>query len=451
MTHSVLPFGTQIAHEVRDPSANSTNEVQDLKTLGDLLHIFGKNPPRDFAAMRTACTWLAVYLDKATDQITIDAVDETRDGFRQFLESRTFAENTIRKYVDSVRGLLKNAKELGWRPDKPVPEEWRAVLGLAEEKKCDGLAKGLARIGKVPREVTIDDVDRWVQEATQHGFSYQGACNQKYRFWRLLRECGCTEQVPKCILRGKGYGISLAQFPQGLRREVLELLRWKQAEFAAKRPKGGRLRPVTAKRLQSIICSLFGFAINIRGESEIASLSQLVQEQVISGYSEWCINERKHDGYAFQCSLRLLSAAMRQHPSYASIDFSWFKPLVDSIPVVSEAEVKKRKASKYLEYSVVELIPARIHSERTRASKRGIRSFAGLAMAELLIKWLITLVWRQRNIRECRIGGPTPNLFKSKIDPFSDIDKPEWVKLEEQRNPTAEFSQIPFNSDETKL
>lgn len=71
-------------------------------------------------------------------------------------------------------------------------------------------------------------------------------------------------------------------------------------------------------------------------------------------------------------------------------------------------------------------------------------------MDELLMKWLITLPWRQRNIRECRIGGATPNLFKSTIAPFSDINKPGWVIEEELRNPKAEFWQFQFSDEETK-
>jgi hypothetical protein len=103
-----------------------------------------------------------------------------------------------------------------------------------------------------------------------------------------------------------------------------------------------------------------------------------------------------------------------------------------------------------LEYKILELIPAKIRAERVAAEKKGLKQVSQVVLKELLIKWLITLPWRQRNIRECRIGGPVPNLFKGKIPPFSEIDKPEWVQQEEQRNPEAEFWQFHFSSDETK-
>jgi hypothetical protein len=115
-----------------------------------------------------------------------------------------------------------------------------------------------------------------------------------------------------------------------------------------------------------------------------------------------------------------------------------------------KSESKRRKAEKYLEYAVVESIPAQIRAERPAAVKRGIEHVALLGMEELIMRWLITLPWRQLNLRECRISGPTPNLFKDKISPFSEIDEPDWVKQMGLKNPEAQFWQFRFSVDETK-
>jgi hypothetical protein len=175
-----------------------------------------------------------------------------------------------------------------------------------------------------------------------------------------------------------------------------------------------------------------------------------MQKQIVTGFVEWSIIVRKVKGSGLLNSLRLVSAALHQHPSYSTIDFDWFKPLLDGIPIEPKSELKKRKASKCLEYGVVESIPGQIHAQRPEATKRGAYHVALLVMEELLMKWLVTLPWRQRNLRECRVSGPTPNLFKGKISPFSDIDKPDWVKQDERNNPGAEFWQFSFSPDETK-
>jgi integrase len=451
MNSLILSFGTQIALEVRDTSANSTTNAPVPQTVGDLLAVWGKEPPPQLPMLRTTCNLLAVYLDTQLEQIPIDAVKETRDRFRKFLEARKYAENSIRTYVNHVRIMLESATQFGWESTEEVPEAWRGVLAIAAERKCSGLAKYLAHLRKTPDEVLIEDVDQWVQLTSQQKFSYGRAKEKALWFWRVLRECGYSGQLPTSILREKGYGVPLAQFPLALNKEVVELLRWKQAEYAVDRPKGARIRPVTAKRLQHLISGLVGFVVNVRHESDISSLAQLVQKDIVGGFVEWCINERKVKGESLQRNLRMLSAAMSQHPPHRSVDISWLKPLIDSLPTTAASEARKRKSEKFLEYKVLELIPAKIRAEMSAAQKKGPVQIARVVHHGLLFKWLITLPWRQRNIREMRIGGPKPNLFKAKISPFSEIDKPEWIQQEERKNPSAEFWQFHFSCDETKM
>ena len=384
------------------------------------------------------------------EQILLDSVNDTRDGFPPFLRSRKYAASSVRSYLNFRRILLKSAQEFGWDPSQAWPEAWRGVLAIAAERKCADIVKDLARVRTRPPDVTIDDVDRWVEMKIAQDRSYSWAVSRKKRFWRLLRDCGCTEQTPKCILRESNYGVPLEQLPPDLKAEVLALLKWKQAPFALDRPKYAHHREVTAKNLRKVIGQLYGFAANVRGRSDITSLSRLVQKQVVGEYIEWRINGREAKGRSLQCDLGLLGGALRQHPSYASLDIAWLRLLLDSLPTEGESESKKRKAAKYLEYAVVETIPSKIRAERRAAEKKGIVHVARLVTQELLMQWIITLPWRQRNIRECRIAGPAPNLFRGKVPPFSDIDMPEWAKQEEMKNPGTEFWQFHFSPSETK-
>lgn len=450
MTTSDVPFGTQFASALRNSSANCKQAAREIRTLGDVLDILGENPPSSFPMLRTTSALLAAYLDKPIDQITVDCVSEARDRFRSYLEDRKYKENSIRSYVNYVRILLGTATEFGWKPSNKVPEAWRSVLAVATERKCEPLVRYLVSLRRAPQDVSIEDVDHWVQTRAQQGFSYNELLRRRSRLWRLLRDCGCTDQTPLCLLREKNYGVPLAQFPLGLKIEVLELLRWKRAEYSPNRPKDGRHREVSSRNLKTLIGALLGFAVNIRGESDITSLPRLVQCQIVGGYVEWAINERKVKGNSLRNSLRLLSAALQHHPAYTSMDLKWFKSLLDSLPAERESEFRRRQAEKYLDYAVVECIPAKIRAERAAAAKKGICHVARLAMEELLMKWLITLPWRQLNLRDCRIGGLTPNLFRAKIPSLSEIDKPEWVSQEERRNPAAEFWQFRFTEEETK-
>jgi hypothetical protein len=77
---------------------------------------------------------------------------------------------------------------------------------------------------------------------------------------------------------------------------------------------------------------------------------------------EWAINERGIKGRSLQSRLAMLVAALKHHPSHASQDWSWLKPLIDSIPLEDESERKQRKAEKYLDYAVLEAVPGKMRT-----------------------------------------------------------------------------------------
>jgi integrase len=65
--------------------------------------------------------------------------------------------------------------------------------------------------------------------------------------------------------------------------------------------------------------------------------------------------------------------------------------------------------------------------------------------------WMVILPWRQRNLRECRITGSSPNLFKAPIRPFSTATKPLWIVEQERTSPGSSYWQFHFSEEETKM
>jgi integrase len=195
---------------------------------------------------------------------------------------------------------------------------------------------------------------------------------------------------------------------------------------------------------------VYGYAVNVAGETGICSLPDLAQRHIVGGFIQWCITEREVKGQTLQRNLRLLDGVLRQFPRYKDRDFSWFKPLLDGIPVESDAVLQKRRAERVLEYAVLEKIPEMIRVDRPKAAKKGLHKLALLGRDELMIRWLCGLAWRQRNLRECRIGGPKPNLFKGPVPAITTIDLPPWAVEARKENPNAEFWQFHFSEDETK-
>ena len=448
MITEILQNGTEIAADVRYISENDFLASAAPTTLADLLAFWEENPPREAAMLRTTCARLADYHGAPVHDVTIDAVDRERKGFRPFLESRKFSENSIRTYVNHLRILINYATAAGWRPANASSPEWERVVALAVEQKCADLARHLLTVKNHPREVTSEDVDQWVITTAQR-IDYESASAKRTRLWRILRDCGYLTKLPKCLLREKNYGIPIRDFPANLKKEVSELLKWKQDFYVWDR-ECGRHREPTARRLAHVISTLYGFAVNIAGETGICSLSDLAQRHIVGRFIQWCITEREIKGQSVQRNLRLLDAVLRQHPRYAAINFDWFKKLLKGIPVESDAVLQKRRAERVLEYSVIERIPDMIRAQRAKAAKKGSKKLAVIVRDELMIRWLCVLPWRQRNIRECRISGPNPNLFKGPVPAITTIDMQPWALDEWKKNPSAEFWQFHFTEEETK-
>lgn len=398
----------------------------------------------------TTITRLTDYHGLSIEVLTLEAVDRARKGFRSFLESRKYEENSIRTYVNHVRLLLKYAVAAGWQPCETTSPAWDRVVQLAKDRDCSDLARFLATIKKHPRDVTIEDVNEWLRITTQRGWSHNRASKKRSTMWRILRDCDYTTKIPTYLLREKHYGIPIRNFPSDLKREVDELLEWKQMVYAWDRPNNARHRPPTAKRLAHVISTVYGYAVNIAGETGISSLPDMAKCHIIGRFIQWCMSERGVKGQTLQRNLRLLHAALQQHPRYKSLDLSWFKPLLDGIPVEQDSVLKRRRAERVVEYAVIEKIPAMMRADRSKAVKRGQRKLALLVRDELIIHWLTLLPWRQRNIRECRIDGERPNLYKGPVPLISTIDMPQWAVEQRKENPGAEFWQFHFIEEETK-
>jgi integrase len=281
------------------------------------------------------------------------------------------------------------------------------------------------------------------------GTKYRTAKTYVDRIWRVLISSGKVTNTPRVYRKGR-YGVPVLHFPSPLREEVLELLRWKSVDHQPGRPKKAKIRQVSASRLEHTFRCLYGYAIQVAKRPAIETLSDLLQKQIIDDFVQWFLNERKNEGSPLVTRLAMVLAAVSKHPTYRSLDWAWFKQILDGISFSAEEEVKARKAQKYLDYSVLEKIPAKILAVRESLAKNGKDRAAPAVAAELLFRWLLLLPWRQRNIRECRVEGPKPNLFRGPLSPFSYVDRPAWVQEEQAQNPEAVFWQFRFSKEETK-
>jgi hypothetical protein len=448
MTTDNTTFGTPIALTLR-PASPSVQTVAILpNTIPDLLAIMEEAGTNGMPMLRSACGVLATFLLTPADRLTIQAVFDAKDTFRKYLVGRKYAENSIRTYVNHAKILVNSARALGWTPTDSVPPQWQEILSQARGQVIrKNLVKYLAAIRPRPTEVTAGDDARWTEEMIKKGFSMPHTRRTVGWLWQTLIRLHLAGTGMK--VHPTKYQVPVAEFPTRLKSEVVELIKWKQAVFAPGRPSEGQHRAITAKALESMICRLYGYALHVRGEAGIECLADLTQESIVTGFTEWRINERHNGGYAVSIGLGMLRAALRHHPSHSKMDMAWCDRLQESVSVEPESNRRARKAEKFVNYSVLEEIPTLINQDRQKLRGASTKQ-SQLAMQELLMTWLLILPWRQRNIREMRVSGPEPNIFKDVIPPFSELKKPDWVLEEEKNNPSSQFWQFRFKSHETK-
>jgi len=410
---------------------------------------------KNLAMLRTAASKLSEFMDKSIGDLSIDVLIDVRSAFSDYLKERRYALNTIRTYRQNTQRLVRWAVELGWVSGKQsVEEAWKPFLdALAGNPRAYTCIVYHAIQNRVlPSEFSGADLDAWGESMFQAGRQYRTVRSGKWAFRKALAGACLVDLLPKleAAVNKSTYRIKFSDFPEPLASEVMELLAWKQAKFAKGRPQWTRLRPISAKLLERNICRLFGFAKNIGKFAEVNSLRALFSEEIMSGFVEWGLNERALSRSSL-VRFSMIYSAMRYHPKYKDQDYGWFTTLFDQVPEDDQSLKQEKKAKKAVPYEELCMIPAAIREARMKLSPDDPKT-SRLFQDEFMITWLTTLPWRQRNVRECRVGDPaTANVFFAPLPNFIHVAKPKWVVDALAKNSNQAFWQIYFREDETKM
>jgi integrase len=446
---STVTFGSQIALE--GPISPEFGHVeQPLITVADLMQILSKNPPRQWGTIQSAANAWSRYLQKPLTEIPVtDLFDqETRKGFRPFLAKgkSPHAENTIRTYVDNIRFLAKRTKEITRAQETAPSPAWLDVLARAKANGCFDVALHFQPLME-PQQVTVKDTDDLLKRFVDDGAYYRAALDKTIRFWRVLRDAGLNGQSPSFLEEKPRYGVPFKKLPMDFKESLIALLAWLVADWAMDRPDKKHLRLVTAKGIQATVCMLFGFALVKFPTLTIMTVPALLVKSIIQAYVEYARNERHVDGFYLRKRLEALCSAIRWHKKIPKEDLAWFKELMETLPSKKDDDkIKERKRRTRVDHKDVRKIPAIIRAARNKSIRVGTIHYALSVRNELIIMWLLFLPWRQRNIREMKLGV---NLFYGPLEDVYEI--PAWVIAERKRNPEAEFWQIRFGKKETKM
>jgi hypothetical protein len=349
------------------------------------------------------------------------------------------------------------AKHLGWVPretDVKISEAWKTIFPSIAVG-CAGIVRYATAQGISPSDFSDEHLNAWGQMmlAEQHSFNHVRGCKRLFR--NALIQSGLAQMLPGISHRRVcNYGIPLRDFPERLRHEVIALLEWKQAPYSEGRSRDWKIRDSTAKGLRGTFERVYGFITKhneINGQhTPISSLAELVTKESVGAFIKYLLNERNLKGEGVYIRLASVWAALKQR--YKDHDLGWFRQLLSGIEQSTESELWARKEATSLPYEVLVTVAERLHEKRNETVKTDRRQIARLVHDELLFRWLLIMVWRQRNLRECRLGSnpAQANLFKDKISSSAKINVPRWARERMKLNPDAHFWQYVFREQETK-
>lgn len=448
-------FGSQNAHHLHDSSLFSATSTRSLNTVADLLNVIAEDRPDEPISMfRTTADHLSNFAGVAVTHLTIELMGTLLPGFRNYLEGRKFARNTVNAYCGYSKSLLRLALDVGWvQPPNAAKAAWAPILArMRFPRGSYGIVTYAIAKGKTPSQLTDRDLLDHSALVVSHGRTNSYAYEIPLRFRKAIEQAGLRTEFPQVSATVKPYywGIRVSDMPEPLRLEVRSLLRWKQDRLVEGRPQKMRISPATARLLEGAITRIYGYAVKHYAVEhpefhQITRILDFANKEVIGAYLDWEVNDRHLKGISFS-HLHSLIAAIKQHPAYKGADLSWYAAMRASIPEESDSELEDRRASKSLPYDVLSAIPGKIAHAR-KQEKSGTVAYARLVHDQLILEWFVTFAWRQRNVRECRIGTEvTGNLFKAVVNTTKSVAKSQWIEDAWKKDPATEFWQIRFRA-----
>jgi hypothetical protein len=139
------------------------------------------------------------------------------------------------------------------------------------------------------------------------------------------------------------------------------------------------------------------------------TMRELLSEEYVCGFIGWS-KQRNVKTVSLTVGLSMLLRALRRY-GWKEESLKWLKEAIRELPKDDASMLDERDRAKWVDYDRLATIPDQIRAAAERLLERGTKRYSQAMRDALLIQWLVTLPWRQRNVREMRIGrrdeGPT--------------------------------------------
>ena len=367
-----------------------TDHLKELATLKDLFDamIAQKSKKRSMTGMlKRTSEHISACLGKPTSAIQVSQLIMVGHALKTFLAGKGYNPVTVKSYLKYLQVFVESAEELGWMGGfADLQRSWREVL-KSRPKGMGGVWVSNWAIGQGidPDHFGNAELELCASEAIQHGYAYASVCLVKSYLRRLMVEqkLGSRALGPKPVPRERRlYGSPLSQMAQPLRTQIEQLMTGNVARAGYPRRRGDT-RPVTNTILRDFLCRFVGYVTRVRG-SKISSLDQLLTRDLLREFLDWCQDSRHIKARTLKTDLASLHAAVKKyrHPPLAGENFHWIRELMRELRQESPSQIRQRKAAKWVDYELLEQIPARIRARAEALHRHQGRRLASLRRDE---------------------------------------------------------------------
>jgi hypothetical protein len=355
--------------------------------------------PSRIGPMRTAVKQYAAMFNLAADQLPSEQYQQPKDALFTFIEKHVnpmVSPRTVANLKNNIRWLLDLAVQEDWiRPLSDHTTLWRTRRPAYQQR--------LRR----PRL----DGSRWYNDA-----------------YGLLQPRDRTQLHPnlRAALDRQRAGLQFA--PQALLDELDAYTRWCQSPYAPDRPAKIKKRDISTSQVVDYVCRVGGYAVHIAGiPLDQISLDRLTDPTFVQNFVAWWVNTRRgrvtRTITGILARLHTIALYWLKQPERASalrlilnsLDHA-VGPVFDkeaslvSLQVLEqaglalypfhEAQLHRHNANRYLYRHLKDpaQYPLRGQWITQSWSKTGSR-----LMASLLIRLLVRVPMRQRNLREMQL------------------------------------------------
>lgn len=458
--------GPVIAPQQKSPKRPRTvaEALSSIERTYATMATLSRKDKRLLRTLRRTCRRISEMFNLPLESILLDELVEIDKSLITYIEGIGIDHQTAVQYVCDKEKLLEIAhRQLGWSCDAyELRKAWQPVRA-ALRGQSDGsgsIIRFAIKHGMTPGPFNQETIDAWKENRLVRGRSLLTVNIEECHFRKVMRNAKLqckfrnwrlgSKNPPKYRQRlsDRESGEPIPDLPDTLRKEILEVIRWKTSdEDLEDRDAALSIRPVSGRKLLRHWLELYSFATIILGLRDILHLHQLLTEEIVCGFIDWlqvqnAKGKPRCNPKSILTKLDQIHHLTRVYPILKGGDYRWLTARLNAIAKEAHFQVQARKLTGAPDYETVASISSKLLTLAENSTKASELERAFLYQEGLIFLIGATNAYRSRNLREAKFHTAKDlNFFETEIttELLSHLKMPRWANELRNKDPKATF------------